>query len=100
MPACRNRTLPTDVLARGETDTRPVILAVDDDVEARTHLPRELRRYEVDYRVVVSDSPDDAVSQLEAFARTGEPVAIVFAAQWMAGITGDQLLTRSRELHP
>jgi len=41
--------LPTDSAA----DTRPVILAVDDDVDARAHLTRELRRYEVDYRVLV-----------------------------------------------
>jgi thioredoxin reductase (NADPH) len=81
-------------------DTRPVILAVDDDVDARTHLERELQRYEVDYRVVVSDTARDAVTQLEAFAHQREPVAIVFAAQWMAGLTGGELLQRSRELHP
>jgi thioredoxin reductase (NADPH) len=88
--------LPTDV----PSDTRPVILAVDDEVDARAHLARELRRYEVDYRVVVTDSPDDAAAQLEAFARDDEAVAIVLADQWMDGITGDQLLMRSRELHP
>jgi len=88
--------LPTDSPA----DLRPVILAVDDDREARAHLERELRRYEVDYRVVVATSPDEAVAYLEAFGRDGEPVAIVFAAQWMHGITGDELLERSRELHP
>jgi len=88
--------LPTDSPA----DLRPVILAVDDDGEARAHLERELRRYEVDYRVVVATSPDEAVAYLEAFGRDGEPVAIVFAAQWMHGITGDELLERSRELHP
>jgi thioredoxin reductase (NADPH) len=82
------------------TDARPVILAVDDDVDARAHLTRELRRYEVDYRVVVADSPDDAVARLEAFAREREPVAIVFAAQWMGGLTGGELLQHSRELHP
>src|SRR6187200_3311597 len=94
-PAFRNRTLPTDT-----PDHRPVILAVDDDADARAHLARELQRYEVDYCVVVSDAPEDAVAQLEAFARDAEPVAIVFADQWMDGVTGDQLLMRSRELHP
>jgi thioredoxin reductase (NADPH) len=88
--------LPTDP----PTDPRPVLLAVDDDLGARAHLARELRRYEVDYRVVVTDSPVDAVARLEAFARDGEPVAIVLADQWMDGITGDELLMRSREIHP
>jgi thioredoxin reductase (NADPH) len=92
--------LPTDSPPGSPPDTRPVILAVDDEAGARAHLARELGRYEADYRVVVSDSPDDAVAQLEAFARDDEPVAIVFADQWMDGVTGDQLLMRSRELHP
>jgi thioredoxin reductase (NADPH) len=82
------------------TDARPVILAVDDDVDARAHLARELRRYEIDYRVVVAETPDDAVARLAAFAREGEPVAIVFAAQWMGHLTGGELLQSSRELHP
>ena len=99
-PAFRNRTLPTDLSSEPLPDTRPVILAVDDDVDAREHLERELRRYEFDYRVVVSDDVGDSVAQLEAFARSGEPVAIVFAAQWMSGLTGGELLQRSRELHP
>ena len=82
------------------TDARPVILAVDDDVDARAHLTRELRRYEVDYRVIVTGTPVDAVEQLQSFAYEGAAVAIVFADQWMDGVTGSELLMRSRELHP
>ncbi|GMU77406.1 MAG: fused response regulator/thioredoxin-disulfide reductase [Acidimicrobiia bacterium] len=78
----------------------PVLLAVDDDEGSRAHLVRELRRYELDYDVVVTDSARDAMAQLDAFAAEGRPVAIVLADQWMPERTGAELLTLSRELHP
>jgi thioredoxin reductase (NADPH) len=81
-------------------DTRAVLLAVDDGAEARRHLARELERYENDYRVVLTDTPDVALACLEAFAAANDPVAIVLADQWMEGITGAELLMRARELHP
>jgi thioredoxin reductase (NADPH) len=92
--------VPTDSPTSPPVGTRAVILAVDDDAGARAHLARELRRYEVDYVVVVADTPGAAIGHLEAFARDEQPVAIVFADQWMGDVTGAELLMRSRELHP
>jgi len=82
------------------TTDRAVLLAVDDDADARTCLTRELHRYDADYEVVVTDTPDDALARLEAFAAAGRAVAIVLAAQWMPGRTGAEVLTHARELHP
>jgi len=82
------------------TTDRAVLLAVDDDADARTCLTRELHRYDADYEVVVTDTPDDALARLEAFAADGRAVAIVLAAQWMPGRTGAEVLTHARELHP
>jgi len=79
---------------------RAILLAVDDDADARTCLTRELHRYEADYEVVVTDTPDDALARLEGFAAEGRAVAIVLAAQWMPGRTGAEVLTHARELHP
>ena len=82
------------------TTDRAVLLAVDDVADARTCLTRELHRYDADYEVVVTDTPDDALARLEAFAADGRAVAIVLAAQWMPGRTGAEVLTHARELHP
>jgi thioredoxin reductase (NADPH) len=82
------------------THARAILLAVDDEAGARAHLERELHRYESDYDVVVTDSPDDALTRLEAFAAEGRAVAIVLADQWMPGQTGAEVLTRCRALHP
>ncbi len=82
------------------TATRAVLLAVDDDDEARGHLVRELHRYADDYEVIVTDSPEAALARLDALGAEGRAVAIVLAAQWMPGITGAEMLTRCREVHP
>ena len=46
-------------------DARPFIVAVDADPEALARLTRELQRYERDYRVVCSDSAEEAIVQLD-----------------------------------
>ena len=56
------------------TDTAPpraVLVAVDDDDAARTHLVRELRRYEDDYDVIVCASADEAMTRIDALAEAG-----------------------------
>ena len=83
-----------------DTNARAILLAVDDEADARAHLERELHRYESDYDVVVTDSADDALTRLETFAAEGHAVAIVLADQWMPGLTGAEVLTRCRALHP
>ncbi len=80
--------------------SRAVLLAVDDDADARAHLVRELHRYEDDYDVIVTASPEDALERLDTLGREGRAVAIVLADQWMPGITGAEMLTRCRDVHP
>jgi thioredoxin reductase (NADPH) len=82
------------------TPMRAVLVAVDDDPDARARLGRELERYERDYDVVVLDSADAAIARLDALAAAGRPVAIVLADQWMPGRTGAEVLMHSREQHP
>ena len=80
---------------------KPVILAVDDEPSSIGHISGELqRRYERDYRIVFSTSSSDALAQLERMAERGERVALVLADQWMPDMTGSDLLSRVKELHP
>lgn len=82
------------------TPGRAVLLAVDDDPDARAHLVRELARYERDYDVIVEGSADTAMARLESLATEERAVAIVLADQWMPGTTGAEVLTYCRERHP
>ncbi len=85
----------------GSDNPRPVILAVDDDVEALARIGAHLEgRYGRDYGVVVTDSPEEALSELETAAAASVPVALVLSDQWMPERTGCSVLKRARELHP
>ncbi len=79
----------------------PILLAIDSDPDAPDRVERELRdRYASSYRVVGTDSPEEALALLTELADAGEDVALVLAAQWLPQITGGELLERVRRLHP
>jgi thioredoxin reductase (NADPH) len=79
----------------------PFLLAVDDDPDALRAVATELRhRYSRDYEVVCEASPDAALKTLEGLAEQGKEVALVLAAQWLAEMTGTELLGRVHQLHP
>ena len=79
---------------------RPTILAVDDSA-ALQRVERELRkRYEADYRVVCEATPEAGLEKLRGYQSAGEEVAIVLAAQWMAGTTGVEFLVRAHQIFP
>jgi thioredoxin reductase (NADPH) len=79
----------------------PVLLAVDDDLEALREVESELReRYSRDYTVLFEESPEAAVGRLERLAGEGTEVALVLAGQWLSGMTGSELLARVHHLHP
>jgi thioredoxin reductase (NADPH) len=76
---------------------RPLILAVDDDLDALRRLTRELeQRYGADYDVRCQRSPERALEILEE----ADEVALVLADQEMPGVAGMDLLDRVRHLHP
>src|ERR687889_690727 len=89
---------PTGPEARA---TRPVVLAVDDQVTDLREISRELhKRYGEDYRVVCERSPEAALGRLRELEEAGEEVALVLADQWMAQIDGPDFLTRAGEISP
>jgi thioredoxin reductase (NADPH) len=77
------------------------LLAVDDDARALARVAHELqRRYGSDYRVVCERSAVRALERLDEMHDHGDDVAVVLADQWMPELTGTELLTRVRQLHP
>jgi thioredoxin reductase (NADPH) len=79
----------------------PVLLAVDADAATLGDIERELRdRYASNYRVLCTQSPDEALRILTELSDAGEEVALVLAAQWLSGSTGGELLGQVRQLHP
>ena len=80
---------------------RPLLLAVDDDIQALRTLTRELRqRYDADYEVVCHRSPRRALETLKGARDRGQDVALVLADQEMQELPGVKLLMRVRRLHP
>ena len=57
-------------------------------------------RYGRDYSVEAFRSATVALERLEQLAATQQPVALVLSAQWLTGMTGDELLKAVHRLHP
>ena len=80
-------------------DVKPVILVVDDDPDSLAELVGALeRRFDRDYRIVGHASAADAHSAAARDAAAGHPIALVIASQWMAEMTGIDLLARMHEI--
>ena len=80
---------------------RPVILAVDNDPAALRRIGDELaRRHASDYRILCEQSSTEALKNLQSMHERGDDVAIVLAAAWTPGLTGEELLCQVKSLHP
>jgi thioredoxin reductase (NADPH) len=81
--------------------SKPVMLVVEDEGEARARIRGELqRRYGSDYRVTCEGSALAALEKLERWRSAGEPVALVLSDQWMPDLTGEEFLARAKSLFP
>jgi thioredoxin reductase (NADPH) len=79
----------------------PALVAVDEDAGALRDVERELHdRYARHYRVICLRSSEEARACLQDLAAADEEVALVLAGQWLAGMTGTELLDEARHLHP
>jgi len=80
---------------------QPVILVVDDDDAALGRVERELsRRCGVDYQVLATTDPDEALGLLDGLDPGDAAVALVLADQWMPGIDGTEFLARAARRYP
>ncbi|HWG21633.1 MAG TPA: FAD-dependent oxidoreductase [Terracidiphilus sp.] len=80
---------------------RPILLAVDDDVNVLEAVVQDLRRqYGAGYRVVRAAGGQPALDTLAQLKTREEPVALLVSDQRMPGMNGVEFLERSRALYP
>ncbi len=80
---------------------RPILLAVDDDVSVLEAVVQDLRRqYGNTYRIMRAASGQAALDTLSQLKTREEPVALLVSDQRMPGMTGVELLERSRTIYP
>ena len=82
-------------------DTKPVILAIDDELEVLRAVQRDLRsKYADDYRILAASGGDEANSTLDELAVRGTPVALILSDQRMPGTSGVDVLRHSLDVAP
>ncbi len=80
---------------------KPIILTVDDDPAVSQAITRDLRsRYAGRYRIIRATSAAEGLRSLEALAGRDLPVALIVSDHRMPGMTGIELLERSRAITP
>jgi thioredoxin reductase (NADPH) len=79
--------------------TKPVILAVDDDLPVLRAVERDLRaRYGNQYRIVAANSGHDALEAVRQLTLRGSAVALFMVDQRMPQMTGIEFLAQAVEL--
>jgi thioredoxin reductase (NADPH) len=81
--------------------TKPVILAVDDDLPVLRAVERDLRaRYGEQYRIVAANSGAEALEAVRQLTLRGSAVALFMVDQRMPQMTGIEFLVQAVELQP
>jgi thioredoxin reductase (NADPH) len=80
---------------------KPVLLAVDDDVQVLRAVERDLRReYGNRYRVLRADSGESALDALRQLKLRNDPVALMLVDQRMPRMTGVEFIEQASALYP
>jgi thioredoxin reductase (NADPH) len=86
---------------RIERTGRPVLLTVDDDPSVSRAVARDLRRrYGADYRIMRSDSGEEALQAIKDVVLRGEQVAAILADYRMPRMNGVDFLEQAMDLVP
>ena len=79
--------------------TKPVILAVDDDLPVLRAVERDLRaRYGEQYRIVAASSGTEALEAVRQLTLRGSTIALFMVDQRMPQMTGIEFLAQAVEL--
>jgi thioredoxin reductase (NADPH) len=69
---------------------QPVLLGFESDRDILDAIQRDLtRRFASDYRIVIAETPEVALAQLDA----GDQIAVVIAGQWLTDVSGIEFLS-------
>jgi thioredoxin reductase (NADPH) len=80
---------------------RPIIFAIDDDPQVIRAIARDLRsEYKKDYRILSTDSSQEALQSLEELKKQGEEVAIFLSDQRMPEMLGVEFLQQAKDFYP
>ena len=80
---------------------RPILLAIDDDINVLEAVVQDLRRqYGSTYRVMRAGSGQAALDTLQQLKVREEAVALLLSDQRMPGMTGVEFLEKSQEIYP
>ncbi len=81
--------------------TRPILLAVDDDISVLEAVVQDLRRqYGATYRVVRAGSGQAALDTLKQLKTREEDIALLLSDQRMPGMTGVEFLQAAQAIYP
>ncbi|WP_263356470.1 response regulator [Acidicapsa ligni] len=81
--------------------TRPILLAVDDDISVLEAVVQDLRRkYGSTYRIMRAGSGPAALDTLRQLKVRDEAVALLLSDQRMPGMTGVEFLETALEIYP
>lgn len=81
--------------------SKPVILAIDDDVSVLEAVVQDLRRrYAASYRILRANSGQAALDLAKELKQRSESVALFLSDQRMPGMNGTEFLERSIEIFP
>jgi thioredoxin reductase (NADPH) len=84
-----------------ESMSKPVILAIDDDVSVLEAVVQDLRRrYAASYRILRANSGQAALDLARQLKQRSESVALFLSDQRMPGMNGTEFLERSIEIFP
>src|SRR6266567_4297732 len=80
---------------------KPVILAVDDDIEVLQAVTRDLRsKYAYQFRILRASSGKEALDALRELRLADEPVALLLVDQRMPEMTGVEFLEKALDHYP
>jgi thioredoxin reductase (NADPH) len=83
------------------SSTRPILLAVDDDLQVLRMIERDLRtKYAEDYRVMRPQSGAEALDLLRELQLRNDPVALFLVDQRMPAMSGVEFLRRAIAMYP
>jgi thioredoxin reductase (NADPH) len=81
--------------------SKPVILTVDDELQVRNAIERDLRiKYDKDYRIIKTTSGAEALETTKQLKQRDDQVALFLADQRMPGMDGTDFLQEAVKIYP